>query len=355
MDTPRLDAELLLAHAIGVDRTAVVAHGEAPVGRRRPRRTFRAYLDRRAGRRAGRLHPRPQGVLRDRPGRGRPGAHPAAGDRALVDLAVGEVDGPARRAAARGAPGGAGDRRRHGQRRGRRSPWPSRSGSAASRPRTWRSPRPMSPRTRSTSRARTPSVTPSGTGSSFVSADLLPPDSTAVPWDVVLANLPYIRTDELAAPAAWTWASSRSSRSTAGATGWRSSAGCSRRSETGLAPDGVAFLEIGADQGESIAAPRRGAPAGLVVPGRGGPGRAAADRRRASGVGRVSARPPGADTGESMALPDRVCAVSPEPAFPIRLIALDIDGTIIGDDHTIGPRARSRPCGRRWSATSRSR
>jgi Cof subfamily protein (haloacid dehalogenase superfamily) len=29
---------------------------------------------------------------------------------------------------------------------------------------------------------------------------------------------------------------------------------------------------------------------------------------------------------------------SPEPAFPIRLIALDIDGTIIGDDHTIGPR-----------------
>ncbi|MGH2474353.1 MAG: peptide chain release factor N(5)-glutamine methyltransferase, partial [Candidatus Limnocylindrales bacterium] len=31
-DTPRLDAELLLAHAIGVDRTAVVAHGAAPVG-----------------------------------------------------------------------------------------------------------------------------------------------------------------------------------------------------------------------------------------------------------------------------------------------------------------------------------
>jgi Cof subfamily protein (haloacid dehalogenase superfamily) len=29
---------------------------------------------------------------------------------------------------------------------------------------------------------------------------------------------------------------------------------------------------------------------------------------------------------------------SPEPQFPIRLIALDIDGTIIGDDHTIGPR-----------------
>ena len=31
-DTPRLDAELLLAHAIGVDRTAVIAHSDAPVG-----------------------------------------------------------------------------------------------------------------------------------------------------------------------------------------------------------------------------------------------------------------------------------------------------------------------------------
>jgi len=30
--TPRLDAELLLGHAIGVDRTVVVAHPEAPVG-----------------------------------------------------------------------------------------------------------------------------------------------------------------------------------------------------------------------------------------------------------------------------------------------------------------------------------
>ena len=29
----------------------------------------------------------------------------------------------------------------------------------------------------------------------------------------------------------------------------------------------------------------------------------------------------------------------PEPEFPIRLIALDIDGTLIGDDHDIGPRA----------------
>ena len=29
---------------------------------------------------------------------------------------------------------------------------------------------------------------------------------------------------------------------------------------------------------------------------------------------------------------------SPAPVFPIRLIALDIDGTLVGDDHDIGPR-----------------
>jgi release factor glutamine methyltransferase len=32
-ESPRLDAELLLGHAVGVDRTAIVAHPEAPVGR----------------------------------------------------------------------------------------------------------------------------------------------------------------------------------------------------------------------------------------------------------------------------------------------------------------------------------
>ncbi len=31
-ESPRLDAELLLAHAIGVDRTSIIAHADAPVG-----------------------------------------------------------------------------------------------------------------------------------------------------------------------------------------------------------------------------------------------------------------------------------------------------------------------------------
>ena len=46
-ETPRLDTELLLAHAIGVERTAVVANGEAPVGPG-AEAAFRASLDRRA-------------------------------------------------------------------------------------------------------------------------------------------------------------------------------------------------------------------------------------------------------------------------------------------------------------------
>ena len=46
-ETPRLDAELLLGHAIGVGRTAVIAHHDAPVGPDAARR-YRADLERRA-------------------------------------------------------------------------------------------------------------------------------------------------------------------------------------------------------------------------------------------------------------------------------------------------------------------
>ncbi len=46
-ESPRLDAELILAHAIGADRTAITAHPEAPVGDGAAGR-YRADLDRRA-------------------------------------------------------------------------------------------------------------------------------------------------------------------------------------------------------------------------------------------------------------------------------------------------------------------
>ena len=46
-ETPRLDAELLLGHAVGVGRTVVLAHPEAPVGADAAAR-YRADLERRA-------------------------------------------------------------------------------------------------------------------------------------------------------------------------------------------------------------------------------------------------------------------------------------------------------------------
>lgn len=46
-ETPRLDAELLLGHAVGVGRTVVLAHPEAPVGANAVRR-YRADIERRA-------------------------------------------------------------------------------------------------------------------------------------------------------------------------------------------------------------------------------------------------------------------------------------------------------------------
>jgi Cof subfamily protein (haloacid dehalogenase superfamily) len=39
-------------------------------------------------------------------------------------------------------------------------------------------------------------------------------------------------------------------------------------------------------------------------------------------------------------LPERM-PITPDPILPIRLVALDIDGTIVGDDHEVGPRIRA--------------
>jgi len=46
-ETPRLDAELLLAHAVGVGRTAIVAHADAPVGADAAR-AYAAAIERRS-------------------------------------------------------------------------------------------------------------------------------------------------------------------------------------------------------------------------------------------------------------------------------------------------------------------
>ena len=56
-DTPRLDAELLLAAALGVDRARLVLDARAPVAEEGLTR-FRALVARRVHARAGRVHPR---------------------------------------------------------------------------------------------------------------------------------------------------------------------------------------------------------------------------------------------------------------------------------------------------------
>ena len=67
-DTPRLDAELLMAHALGVEREAMLLRRRddpAPA-------VFAALVERRLAPRAGRLYHRPPRLLDDR-ARGRPG------------------------------------------------------------------------------------------------------------------------------------------------------------------------------------------------------------------------------------------------------------------------------------------
>ena len=249
MDTPRLDTELLLAQAIGVDRTAVVANGEAPVGATAEAQ-FRAYLDRRAGGEpvayirglkefygialavdARALIPRPE-------------------TEALVDRAVGEVmtrlttaarGGQAVRVIDIGTGSGAVAIALAVALRKRGVPAEDVAITATDVSED------------ALDLARENAVGHAvGDRLSFVSSDLLPPDSTAVLWDVALANLPYIRTDELAALPVDVGFEPVLALD-GGADGLAVIGRLLEALETGLAPDGVAFLEIGADQGESIA------------------------------------------------------------------------------------------------------
>ena len=205
-------------------------------------------------------------------------------------------------------------------------------------------------RTRSTSPARTRSATPSADRVRFVEADLLPP-SRDEPCDLV-AREPAVR------PRRRDGRRCRSPPLRAGAGARRRPDGLAvigrlleRLPDGALAADGEALLEIGADQGEAIGEAVAEVLPGWSVPRRAGPRRLAARRGRAAGGPRGLMDIPSN-------LPARV-----EPAFPIRLIALDIDGTLVGDDLTIGPRttrggargdgarrrrlARDRPDGRR--------
>lgn len=249
-ETPRLDTELLLAHAIGVGRTAVVAHGEAPVGPG-AEAAFRAFLGRRAvgepvayirgikefhgialtvDQRA--LIPRPETehvvdlvlaeVMTRLPDRVRSGG---LGPLRVVDVGTGSGAIAIALAVAL---------------RGRRVPLDE-VGIAA-----------VDISLDALDLARENAVGHAvGDRVTFETADLLPPASATCPWDIVAANLPYVRSDAMGSlPAPTTFEPAQALDG--GPDGLSVIARLLDALPTGLAADGTAFLEIGADQGEAM-------------------------------------------------------------------------------------------------------
>ena len=251
-ETPRLDTELLLAHAIGVERTAVVANGEAPVGPG-AEAMFRASLDRRA---AGEpvayirgikefhgialavdpraLIPRPETehvvdlVLADVMARleARAGAGVAE---PLRVLDVGTGSGAIAIALAVAL-------------RSRRVPVEEVAIDA------------VDISTDALDLARENAVGHAvGDRVTFVAADLLPLPGGRGTWDVVAANLPYVRSGAMASlPTPTTFEPALALDG--GPDGLLVIERLLLALPTALDPDGAAFIEIGADQGEAIGA-----------------------------------------------------------------------------------------------------
>ena len=252
-ETPRLDAELLLAHAIGVDRTAVIAHGDAPVGSdaeaayealiaRRERGEPVAYLrgikefhgialtvDARA------LIPRPETeLLLDTAIATVMAALTSGGERAallrVVDVGTGSGAVAVALAVAL---------------RSRRVPPEDLEITAVD----------VSPEALELAREN---AVAHGVGDRlrFVASDLLPAGARAEPVDIVLANLPYVRTGELEALIERRLSVAFEPRLAldGGPDGLAVIGRLLDQLSWGLAADGVALLEIGADQGQSAPA-----------------------------------------------------------------------------------------------------
>jgi release factor glutamine methyltransferase len=260
-DTPRLDSELLLAFAIGVDRTAVVAHADAPVGvdaetqylsllARREAGEPVAYLrgikefhgivltvDHRA------LIPRPDTEL--------------LVDRGLIEIMAALTGGVDRSGPLAVVDVGTG------------------SGAVAVAVAVALRARRVAPTDVAITAldvssdaldvARENAVA-HGVGDriEFVTADLLPHEARTRPFDVVLANLPYVRSSELDALAGKPVSTTFEPRLAldGGPDGLAVIDRLLDQLPWGLANDGVALLEIGADQAAAI-----GASAGDRLPG----------------------------------------------------------------------------------------
>ena len=250
VETPRLDAELLLAYAIGVERTAVIAYGDAPVGpgaeatydalvARRETGEPVAYLrgmkefhgialtvDARA------LIPRPETEL-------------------LVDTAIATVmtaltSGADRPGVLRvvdiGTGSGAVAIALAVALRSRRVPPEDLEITAVD----------VSPDALELAREN---AVAHGVGDRlrFLPGDLLPAGARSQPLDVVLANLPYVRTAELESLIERRLSAAYEPRLAldGGPDGLTVIGRLLDQLPWGLAPDGVALLEIGGDQGQS--------------------------------------------------------------------------------------------------------
>ncbi len=253
-ETARLDAELLLGFAVGADRTAIVAHRDAPVGADAQAR-FEAAVARRA---AG----EPVAYIR-----GIKEFHglafvvdpraliPRPETEALVDAAIAEV--MARLALRPGEAGAGGDPIRVAD-IGTGSGAIAVALAVALRKRRVTMGRhvtiaatDVSPEALDLARENAVGHA-AADGMRFIDADLLPPvlPDGGSPFDILLANLPYVRTDAIAGlPIAASFEPRLALDG--GADGLDVIRALLERLPDALTDDGVALLEIGADQGES--------------------------------------------------------------------------------------------------------
>jgi release factor glutamine methyltransferase len=252
-ETPRLDSELLLAFAIGVDRTAVTAHGEAPVGAD----AEQAYLDLIARREAGEPVAYLRGIkefhgialsVDDRALIPRPETELLV-DRAIVEIMAVLTGGAARLGPLRvvdvGTGSGAVAVALAVALRKRGVPPTDVEISAVD----------LSPEALDLAREN---AVGHGVGDRLVfeTADLLPPDARSRPFDLVVANLPYVRTAELDELVAQRVSPAFEPRLAfdGGADGLAVIARLLDQLGWGLAAGGTAVLEIGSDQGPDMRA-----------------------------------------------------------------------------------------------------
>jgi release factor glutamine methyltransferase len=252
-ESPRLDAELLLGQAVGVGRTAILAHPEAPVGADAARR-FRADIARRAlGEPVAYLRGLKEfaGLALQVDARA---LIPRPETERLVELGLAEVlrrlgavsrapGSPPLRVADVGTGSGAVaialavDLRR------------LKAADAVEIVATDISPDALGlARENAVGHAVADRI-------EFIEADLLPEHGGmgGGPFDVILANLPYVRGDAMAdLPRATTFEPRVALDG--GIDGLEVVGRLLDRLPEALAPDGVALLEIGADQGEAIVA-----------------------------------------------------------------------------------------------------